>query len=340
MAITSGFFNSLNGDRKYNAEHMSHMFDGIIRDGIHMHVPGQLMVSSPNQGEMVVHVAPGRSWFNHVWILNDAPFPISVPTSEITFNRIDTVVLDINSTENVRAGTIKIVSGYPATNPVAPTLIRSTYHNQYPLADIFVGRGVNFVTQANISNRVGTSLCPWITGPLETMNIDALIAKWGAQWNEFMVNTTNSTEEWSQELQSDTAAWVENYKAALMAFKMTNENEFIAWFNNLVVQLDGNVAGNLQNQINELIRHEFERFYSLINQTTDINKTLSGGLQNIITTSDEAVTTVTMTRFENVNVITIEIVPRTGGRNYTKKVTITKFELNTTINESFVMTFK
>ena len=34
MSVTSGFFNSLNGDRRYNAEQMSSIFDGIINDGI------------------------------------------------------------------------------------------------------------------------------------------------------------------------------------------------------------------------------------------------------------------------------------------------------------------
>ena len=34
MAFTCGFFNSENGDRKYNAEQMSAIFDGIIADGV------------------------------------------------------------------------------------------------------------------------------------------------------------------------------------------------------------------------------------------------------------------------------------------------------------------
>ena len=34
MSVSSGFFNSLNGDRKYNAEQMSAIFDGLIIDGV------------------------------------------------------------------------------------------------------------------------------------------------------------------------------------------------------------------------------------------------------------------------------------------------------------------
>ena len=34
MGQKSGFFNSVNGDRRYNAEDIGRMFDGIIRDGV------------------------------------------------------------------------------------------------------------------------------------------------------------------------------------------------------------------------------------------------------------------------------------------------------------------
>ena len=33
MAVTYGFYNSSNGDRKYNALQFSRLFEGIIRDG-------------------------------------------------------------------------------------------------------------------------------------------------------------------------------------------------------------------------------------------------------------------------------------------------------------------
>ena len=34
MAFSYGFYNSLNGDRKYDSEDLSRMFDGIIYDGV------------------------------------------------------------------------------------------------------------------------------------------------------------------------------------------------------------------------------------------------------------------------------------------------------------------
>ena len=38
MAFSYGFFDSRNGDRKYDATEFSSIFDGIIKDGVYMDV--------------------------------------------------------------------------------------------------------------------------------------------------------------------------------------------------------------------------------------------------------------------------------------------------------------
>ena len=43
MAVTYGFYNSLNKDRVYNAEQMSSIFNGIITDGVFASIGGSLM---------------------------------------------------------------------------------------------------------------------------------------------------------------------------------------------------------------------------------------------------------------------------------------------------------
>ena len=55
---------------------------------------------------------------------------------------------------------------------------------QYPLAYIYVGAGVTSIRQANITNCVGTSECPFVTAPLDKVEIDDLIAQWQDQWNK------------------------------------------------------------------------------------------------------------------------------------------------------------
>lgn len=44
MSVTYGFYNSIKGDRKYNALEMSSIFDGIIVDGVYMSIGDALNV--------------------------------------------------------------------------------------------------------------------------------------------------------------------------------------------------------------------------------------------------------------------------------------------------------
>src|SRR5689334_7837034 len=120
MTVTYGFYDSLSGDRKYNALQMGRMFEGMITDGIFETIGTQLLVSATTG--MVLSVGAGRAWFNFTWTLNDAPITVTIPTAEVALNRIDTVVLEINSDVGTRANTIKVIKGTPASSPVAPTL--------------------------------------------------------------------------------------------------------------------------------------------------------------------------------------------------------------------------
>ena len=148
MSVAYGFYDSLNGDRKYNAKQISALFDGLIRDGVFMSIGDALAVSVG--GGMSITVGTGRAWFNHTWTYNDAPLILQVDQSEITLNRVDSVVLEVNSDDDVRVNTIKIVKGVPSSEPVATELVRNEFVNQYPLAYIYVSAGVTEITSANI----------------------------------------------------------------------------------------------------------------------------------------------------------------------------------------------
>lgn len=127
MSVTFGFYNSKEGDRRYDAIQMSSIFDGIIQDGILQHV-GTAMVVKESEA-MIINVGVGRAWFNHTWTLNDALLPLVVPQSEILLNRYDAVVLEVDSREAVRANDIKIIKGTPASNPTKPTMVKTNDRN-------------------------------------------------------------------------------------------------------------------------------------------------------------------------------------------------------------------
>lgn len=181
MALTSGFFNSKNHDRLYDATQISTLFEGLINDGVYQGVGHIFKVSASNG--MNVTVDTGRAWFNNTWTRNDALIVLTVPTAEQVLKRIDAVVIEVNSLETVRNNTIKIVKGTPASNPSKPSLTKNDDVHQYPLAYITVDPNITVITQQKIQNAVGTSACPFVTGIIDTLDIDDLIAQWSSEFN-------------------------------------------------------------------------------------------------------------------------------------------------------------
>lgn len=224
--ISYGFYNSVDGDRKYDAIQMSSIFDGVIADGVYETIGDALMVKSSSGNQ--VTVGTGRAWFDHTWTLNDALYPVSLNSSGVLSNRYDAVVLEVDTSSRVNS--IKVVYGTEEESPSKPTLKKSETVNQYPLAYIFRKSGSTSITQSDIENCVGTSACPFVVGVVEVMSIDDLISQWSSQWVDWLDDKGNSFDDW-----------------------MANQKlDFNTWFSDLKNQLDENQAGNLQNQINDL----------------------------------------------------------------------------------------
>lgn len=178
MAVTYGFYNSVNGDRKYNAVQMAQIFDGIIEDGVFNSV-GTAFAVTPSSG-MVISVGAGRAWFNHTWTYNDAAITLTVGAAPVgSLKRIDAVVIEVD--ENNRSNSIKIVAGTESATPVKPTMVDSDGVHQHALAYISTEAGVTAITATMIASAVGTDT-PFVTGPLETVGVTTLYNYWRAEF--------------------------------------------------------------------------------------------------------------------------------------------------------------
>lgn len=183
MAFSYGFYNSLNGDRKYDSEDLSRMFDGIIYDGV-IGAVGDTFAVKAGTGN-TVNVSSGRAWFNHTWTYNDAPMPISCGSAAVLLDRYDAIVLEVNAASDVRKNSIKVVTGTEASNPVKPTMENTEFVHQYPLAYILRKAGSSSILQSQIENAVGTEACPICTGVLKSLNVEQMMAQWEAQFDEW-----------------------------------------------------------------------------------------------------------------------------------------------------------
>ena len=256
MSVSSGFFNSLNGDRKYNAAQMSAIFDGLIIDGVFASIGTAFAVKAA--GGLTVNIGVGKAWFDHTWTVNDSILPMTAPEAEVLLDRIDAVVLEVNGTESVRENTIKFVKGNPSSAPSRPTLTNEGNVHQYPLCYIYRKYGTAVINQADITPMVGTESTPFVTGILQTISLDELLGKWQDELDRFTDARSQEVDDWIAQEESDFTAWFNKMKADLQQEQTvldqwiaSEQADFLSWYNQMKDQLSGDVAGNLQLEIDK-----------------------------------------------------------------------------------------
>lgn len=188
MAISYGFFNSVNGDRLYNADDISNYFLKLISNGIFA-TPANAMQVQANSG-MTVQVSAGWGFINCKWINNDSPYLLTLDAADVVLNRIDRIVLRLNMTSSTRNIEIAIKKGTAASSPQPPTLARiSGAVWELSLAQIAVNTGATEITQANITDeRSNTSLCGYVTGLIDQIDTTNLFAQYDSAFNSWFSN--------------------------------------------------------------------------------------------------------------------------------------------------------
>lgn len=201
MAVTYGYFNSLNGDRKYNADQMSEYFEGLITDGVYEDIGDALIVKANSPADMKVKVGTGRAIINCKWLRNTAAYEVTIPQSHATLNRWDAVIVRLDVTNRQMLITIK--SGTPAASPTKPDMTDSETIKEICLAYVFVGAAVTIITQSNITDARASSACGWVTGLIEQVDTSELFLQWQDAYETYYEDMTEEFETWFQQLVGD-----------------------------------------------------------------------------------------------------------------------------------------
>lgn len=210
MAVTYGFFNSVNGDRVYNADDMSEYFDGLISNGVFENVGGGLQVV-PNTG-MNINVNRGRAVINCKWLNNDSVLTLDVTQAHPTLNRYTAVVVRLNVTDRLME--IATKDGTAAANPTKPEMTNTVTTKELCLAYIYISAGTTTITASNIEDMRASNLCGWVTGVVKQVDTSELFNQYSAAYAENLANMQ---------------AWEQNQK-----------EQFDAWFETLTEQLQVN----------------------------------------------------------------------------------------------------
>lgn len=249
MSFRSGFFNSKNHDKQYYASDISKLFNSLINPGVFGNV-GNKFIARPGEGMQVI-VPSGMAWFNSTWTLNDSDVVINIDEAPYVANysRIDGIFLQIFPVDDSGTrdnGAYYMKGTETSATPSKPVPTATDGELYIPICYITVANGTTSITAAMIENCVGvTETTPFITGILETVDATELLTQWEAQWND----------------------WLNSEKTDFEAWTTDRRTSFDEWFETIKGILDEDVAGHLQNEIDELQPVRKRTITNLLNPT-------------------------------------------------------------------------
>lgn len=137
-----------------------------------------------NTGTRQITVAPGLAWINYddfkgVSVCSREENVLTVPEADNTLNRVDRVVLQFDTSENITA--IKLKTGTPAVAAQPPDILQN--HNQYELGlcTISVPAGSTAVTAADITDtRADETVCGFMRDGVTGIPTGTLVQQWQA----------------------------------------------------------------------------------------------------------------------------------------------------------------
>lgn len=212
MAIKSGFFNSVNGDRKYNALDMSEYFDGLITNGVYESIGGALQVIADGTA-MVISVRTGRAIIDCHWLKNDSVYNITLSPSDVQFNRCDLIGVKLDY--NARTMSIVSVEGTPSLQASVPYINDTETVKYLWLGYAYILAGATTIKQGNIFDLRGSSYCPYVTGLIKQVDTSQLFAQWQDACESFYNNMTAEMTAYFEQQRASFDDWYNTLTSTL-----------------------------------------------------------------------------------------------------------------------------
>lgn len=185
-----GFFNSMSGDRKYDADDISNFFFNLISDGVLANPADNLKVVQ--RSGMTVSVEAGYAMIKAKYYKAESANVLTIDPADADNPRIDRVCIGLNY--SARNLSLYVKKGTAAASPTAPELTRTAgVLWEICLAEIAVGAGATAITTADITDkRADTTLCGYITGLIEQIDTTDLFAQFTAAFYQWFDSLTQS----------------------------------------------------------------------------------------------------------------------------------------------------
>ncbi|MCI5630192.1 MAG: hypothetical protein MR346_11295 [Clostridium sp.] len=293
----SSFFNSIQAsdgsyDREYLAEDFARYFASFIGNGVFPNPSTNLQVLSNN--DMTVSIDIGKAYINGYYYENTTKLVKTIDIADGVLNRIDLVVLRLDFTNREIKTYVK--KGTFASSPKAQSLQRDSDMYELGIAEVHIDAGATTITQANITDlRLDSNSCGVVHGVVEQVDTTTIFNQFEAWYkektSEYESNMTSKITELDSvsknkinELDTAVTSKIAKYETDMTASETNMETQFNTWFNNVKNKLDGDVATNLENQINEIdtkVSSNTNKIETVQSQLNDLSFSVENGVLTI-----------------------------------------------------------
>ena len=188
MSQKSGFFNSVNNDRVYDASDVARFLSKFFTNGV---FNNSLQVSSNDN--MTVSVGTGNANINGYGYENTESLVLDIDEADSTLNRIDSVICRLDLTN--RQITTMILEGQYATTPSQPSITRTGNIYDLRLANISIPAGTTRITTEMITDTRFGSDCGNVTQAVLELDTSEIFAQYEAWFNEWFAELQDELDE-------------------------------------------------------------------------------------------------------------------------------------------------
>ena len=252
MGKYANFYNSRNGDRKYNADSMSEWLLPFFTTGVF----NNCFAITAND-DMTVTVAGGYVNINGKTKHFEQAQVFTLEKASGTLARIDNVILRRDDTE--RDFYIFIETGGFSSNPTAPEIVRTEAIYDLKLGEIYVDVGAIKITQENITDtRMNSDVCGWVMATVKEIDFSQITAQFQSYFSRYQASITQEFNSYMAQITNledqGTAALLE-MKNQFENYAGQQEELFLELYNQIKEQLSEDAAGALWLSVNDLTAH-------------------------------------------------------------------------------------
>ena len=245
-------------DRAVTSEVLRQIYKRYFTNGVFGISDSTCFQVSVATGGAGVSIAPGACQIQGATGYEENAVTLEITPNSANLPRIDTVVARLNDNSDYRSIYFDILEGTPAATPAAPALTQSDSVWELGLCNIARAANSSVITNSNFTDtRADSARCGYVTA-IQQLDTASLYQQFRAYIQEVQdaldaadATYNETAQNYLTTLETTGDAQLADITQAFNAYAAVTEEEFNNWFASIRDILDEDVAGHLQNEIDE-----------------------------------------------------------------------------------------